>query len=249
MKSVALFMTAALLTIAVADPLFDETVFEIFSIHTTRSSAPQTWAGSLGLLKRATCETTCSNGGCCNSGGPCTTDGMCCLSGEFACTDGGCCASGATCATVNATQVCQSTVSCKAPIVICGSACCDAGTECVTVGTQFRCEPGNSSTPTTTSQTAAPTPQLGDGHRNSTISRLTTPTYDLSSVTASTTSGNGASTAGAETTTSSVKLTAGAKSSSSSSSASMQAIFVSDMRFVFNVFGALFVGAAFLLIN
>lgn len=247
MRSVAFFTTAALLMIAVADPLFDENVFEIFSIHTTRSSAPQTLAGRFSLLKRATCETTCSNGGCCNSGGPCTTDGMCCLSGEFACTDGGCCASGATCATVNATQVCQSTVSCKAPIVICGSACCDAGTECVTVGTQFRCEPGNSSTPTTTSLGAAPTPQLGDGHRNSTISRLTTPTYDLSSVTA--TSGTGASTEGTEPTTSSVKLTAGAKSSSSSSSASMQAIFVSEMRFAFNVLGAIFVGAVFLFIN
>jgi len=242
MKFIAIFTTALLSAIAVADPLFNEHVFEVFSINTTRSSVPQTFAGGLGLLKRATCETTCSNGGCCNSGGPCTTDGMCCLSGEFACTDGGCCATGATCATLNGTQVCQSTVSCKAPIVICGSACCDAGTQCVTAGTQFRCEPGNSSTPTTTSQASGPTPQLGDGQRNSTISRLTTPTYDLSSVSAT----GSASLTGGEQTTGSITLTAGAKSSSS---ASMQAIFVSDVRFVFSILGAVFLGAAFLLIN
>jgi len=257
MKFLALFTTALLSSIVIADPLFDEKVFEIFSINTTRSSVPQILSGAGGLapFKRATCAgTTCSNGGCCDAGGPCTTDGMCCLSGEFACSDGGCCANGATCATVDGVQVCQSTVSCTAPVVICGSACCDAGTECVTVGTQFRCEPGNGSTPTTTSQASGPTPELGDGQKNTTISRLTTPTYDLSSVSA--TSGIGASSAkGGETTSATaITLTAGAQaspssSSSSSKSASAPTIYVSDMRFVFSILGAVFLGAAFMLIN
>jgi hypothetical protein len=139
-------------------------------------------------------------------------------------------------------------VSCKAPVVLCGAACCDAGTVCVTVDSQFRCEPGNGSTPTTTSQASGPTPILGDGQKNTTIMRLTTPTYDLSSVSVSSTS------KGEETRTSgtAITLTAGAKTSSSSSSsksASTQSIYVSDIRFVFSILGAVFLGAAFLLIN
>ena len=261
MKFLGLLTVAILSGIAIADSPLDEQIFEIISLNTTRSSVPQTPSNALSLLKRATCQTTCPNGGCCNSGGPCTTDGMCCLAGEFACSDGGCCANGATCATVNGAQVCQSTVSCKAPIVPCGSACCDAGMVCLNVATQFRCEPaGSASNSTSTSSSSstaapAPTPQLGDSHRNSTISRLTTPSYNISTLTATWSVGDTLSMSQRPQTTT---LTSGgtrttelaaAATSSSSSSASMQSIFVFDLRYVVNFVGVAFLGAALLLIN
>ena len=260
MRFATIFTRGLLATITIADPPVNEQVFEIISVKTSRSSVPQILSGSFGLLVQpTTCETICSNGGCCNTGGPCTTDGMCCLVREFACSDGGCCANGATCATVNGSQVCLSTVSCKAPIVTCGSGCCDAGMECVTGGTQFRCEatggainPSSPSTPTfLTLQQPAQTPQLGDGFRNSTTRRLTTPTYNISTITA-TWSTNVTPSEGVKPTSrtsTGTTQSAEAKTSSSSSSASMQSIFVFNLRYMFNIVGAVFFGAAFLLIN
>src|SRR5579862_1811283 len=153
-----------------ANSLFGENAFEILTFNSVRSIGQPALHGR--SLQKRQCMATCSNGGCCNTGGPCTTDGQCCSTGEIACSDGGCCKTGETCTSVNGTQVCQGALACAAPPVTCGSSCCDAGMTCVTSGTNFRCQsPAATSSSSKSSTSSVSHPPLGNPtNRTNTVS-------------------------------------------------------------------------------
>jgi len=226
-------------SLVAANALFGETTFELVTFDTDRSFGQPALHGR-SLQARQACMATCANGGCCNTGGPCTTDGMCCAAGEAACTDGGCCRTGETCTSVNNTQVCRGTVSCKAPPVPCGSACCDAGTVCVTSGTNFRCQlPALTSSAKPTTSSSVSRPPLGNP-----TNRSNTASVSFSGVL----SGTKVIPYVTPTTFPSASAT-GASASSASSSAVKQSIPVSGLQALISVAAGIGLLAALALMN
>lgn len=242
MKPFTFVIGATVSTLVAGNAVFNQDIYQILRV---RSWSPAISPRS-GFQARA-CMATCSNGGCCNTGGPCTTDGMCCQTGEFACTDGGCCQTGETCGTSNGTQVCQSNTGCVSPPVTCGASCCDAGMICATVGTNLRCEAptGTSTSKAASSTTKTTTPVLGDSlPRNSTFSIPTTSvnlaiTSSQTVVKITTSSANSPSSTVAAATT----------SSKSSSSALRQSLTVSELQGVMSLIAGFAVIVVLVMVN
>jgi len=243
MKVFTFVIGAILSTLVAGNAALNEDIYNILKV---RSWSPAIKPRS-GLQARA-CLATCSNGGCCNTGGPCTTDGMCCHTGEFACTDGGCCETGETCGTSNGTQVCQSSTGCTAPPVTCGSSCCDAGMVCVTVGTNLRCEAASTTTTSTSKASITTTPVLGDSlPRNSSFSVPTT-TANLSAFTSQ--SIIKITTSRANTPSSTTAAAAAATTSSkSSSSALRQSLSVSELQGMMSLIAGVAVAVVLVMVN
>lgn len=241
MKVVTFVIGAILSTLVAGNAALNEDIYDILKVRS--------WSPAIkprGGLQARACLATCSNGGCCNTGGPCTTDGMCCQTGEFACTDGGCCQTGETCGTSNGTQVCQSNTGCKAPPVTCGSSCCDAGMVCVTVGTNPRCEAA-STTATSTSKASVTTPVLGDSlPNNSTFSRPST-TANLSAFTSQ--SIIKVTTSHAISPSSTAAAAAATTSSKSSSSALRQSLSVSELQGMMSLIAGVAVAVVLVMVN
>lgn len=241
MRPFALFIGGIFTSAVAANVFLGENAFELMTFDSARSFGEPA-LHSRSLQARQACMATCANGGCCNTGGPCTTDGMCCAAGEMACTDGGCCRSGETCTSVNNTQVCRGTVSCKAPPVPCGPACCDAGTLCVASGANYRCQlpaqTTSSSTKPTTSSFSHP-PLGNPTNRTNTASISFTGVLSGTKVVPYVT----------PTTFPPTNTATAAATSSSSSSAAKQSIQVSGLQMLINILGGIGLVAALALIN
>ena len=243
MRPLSLFIGGIFTSVVAANAVLGEDAFQLMTFLSARSFGEPALHGR--SLQARACMATCSNGGCCNTGGPCTTDGMCCAAGETACTDGGCCGAGETCTTANNTQVCQGTTSCKAPPVPCGQACCDAGTVCVTTGANYRCQlPGatssSSTKPATTSSVSRP-PLGNPTNRTNTASVSFSGVLSGSKIIPYVTPTTFPNTHSAGSAT--------AAATSSSSSAAQQSISASSLQMLVNILGGIGLVAALVLIN
>lgn len=236
MRPFTLLIGGIFTSVVSANALLGENAFELLNFYSVRSIGQAAVQG--GSLQKRACMATCSNGGCCNTGGPCTTDGMCCSTGEIACTDGGCCKTGETCTSVNGTQICQGAIACVSPPVTCGSACCDAGNVCLTTGTNYRCQD------TAAASLAAKTSSVSRPPLGNPTNRTNTVSVSFTGIA----SGTKVIPYVTPTTFPSASAT-GASTSSASSSATKQSVSVSGLQLLVNIAGGVGLLAALVLMN